>query len=47
MIAGLVERAPLEGRLGALTTTNIQDEVQKALGACARFSAVTDFFPGF
>lgn len=31
VIAGLVERAPLEGRLGALTTTNIQDEVQKAL----------------
>ncbi|KQW70411.1 hypothetical protein ASE17_16065 [Phenylobacterium sp. Root77] len=31
VIAGLVERAPLEGRLGALATTNVQDEVQKAL----------------
>lgn len=31
VISGLVERAPLEGRLGALATTNVQDEVQKAL----------------
>jgi fructose-1,6-bisphosphatase I len=31
VIAGLVARAPLEGLLGSLATTNIQDEVQKAL----------------
>lgn len=31
VISGLVERAPLEGLLGALTSTNIQDEVQKRL----------------